>query len=182
MSEDAEVKDRLRQTMNEAAERQGLLLTAEAIALEELSDIKGKMKDVMLQAAETGTLAKALEQLLLSVAAKPVGPASSEEEALRANVREKVQESIASGKLEEGFQKLAEKKEKAKEQNELEVLREKIGGILEEASDSGKLDAALQMLQEAQQETIQAAGVDDLDAVRSNLLLVMQDASRISFF
>ena len=167
--------------MNDAAERQGLLLTAETIALEELGDVKGRMKEVMLQAAETGALAKALEQLLQSVAAtpaKPVGPAASEKEELRTNVREKVKESLISGKLEEGLEQWAKKKENAQAQSDLQVLGEELRGVLEEASDNGKLGEALQLLQEEQQETIDAAPGNDLEAVRSNLCAVMHDAPR----
>ena len=176
-------KDHLRKTMNETAEREGLLLKAESIALEELSEIKGRMKKVMMQAAETGTLAKELEQLLLSVPAapatpaQPAGPVGSEKEALRSNVREIVQESLASGKLEEGLQQLAaQKASKPSNQSELQELGEKLRGVLEEASSSGKLEEALQLLQEEQQETIKAAPEDDLEAVRSNLCTVVEDA------
>ncbi|CAJ1419721.1 unnamed protein product [Effrenium voratum] len=164
---------------------------------------KAKMRDAMLAAAKSGKLTEVLDELepkaeekeavpavAVPVAAVPVGPApSSEVEVLRSNVREKMQESLASGRLEEGLSTLAQKQQKQVEAptkaeakaetrvpDELAMLGKKICNVLQEASSSGKLEEALELLKEEQQAVIRSTPEDELEAVRSNLCLVVQDA------
>ena len=132
-----ETKDRLRETMNEKAEREGLVFAADSIALEELSAIKGRMKEVMMKAAETGTLAKELEKLLQQTVAEGRGPGQSDLEALGEKLRGVLEEASDTGKLEEALQLLREEQEETMKnapKDDLEAVRSNLCTVVEDAT------------------------------------------------
>lgn len=172
--------------------------------------VPSSIKKAMLDAAKSGQLAEVLDGMdttgssgtqaeaavepvaAVPVKAVPVKAVPTEVEALRENVRAKVQESLANGVLEEGLLTLQRKKSQdagppatapvqpnksdSKGEEDLKKLGQEICGVLQEASKSGKLDEALELLRQEQHEVVQAAPQDDMDAVRNNLSSLMKDA------
>lgn len=177
-----EAKDRLRETMNESAEREGLVLKADSIALEELSAIKGRMKDVMMKAAETGTLAKELEKLLESVAAeRPPGlPGQSDLEALGEKLRGVLEEASDTGKLEEALRLLREEQEETMKnapKDDLEAVRSNLCTVVEDAVDSGKLAAALDALRSyGEPQPSSAAASDQIAVIKAKFRRLLKEA------
>ncbi|CAK9021038.1 Sperm acrosomal protein FSA-ACR.1 [Durusdinium trenchii] len=150
--------------------------------------VKKKLCGAMLDAAESGKLAEVLDgrsttdpgPVTAAPAAGGTGAAvKAEDELLRENVKAKMQESLANGRLEEGLATLARKKSQEPEkrpEEDLKKLGQEICGVLQQASQSGKLDEALELLKQEQQEVMRAAPEDEMDAVRKNLCSLMQDA------
>ncbi|CAE7529788.1 unnamed protein product, partial [Symbiodinium sp. CCMP2456] len=177
-----ETKDRLRETMNESAERHGLVLAADSIALEELSAIKGRMKDIMMKAAETGTLAKELEKLLESVAAeRPPGiPGPNDLGALGEKLRGVLEEASDTGKLEEALQLLREEQEETMKnapKDDLEAVRSNLCTVVEDAVDSGKLAAALDALRSyGEPQPSDAAASDQIAVIKAKFRRLLKEA------
>jgi len=164
--------------------------------------VPSSIKKAMLDAAKSGQLAEVLDGMdatktdaavepvaAVPVKAVPVKAVPTEVEALRENVKAKVQESLANGVLEEGLLTLQRKKSQEtgppatapvqpnkSGEEDLKKLGQEICGVLQEASKSGKLDEALELLRQEQHEVMQAAPQDEMDAVRNNLSSLMKDA------
>lgn len=175
-----ETKDRLRETMNEKAEREGLVFAADSIALEELSAIKGRMKEVMMKAAETGTLAKELEKLLQQTVAEGRGPGQSDLEALGEKLRGVLEEASDTGKLEEALQLLREEQEETMKnapKDDLEAVRSNLCTVVEDAVDSGKLAAALDALRSCgEPQPSNAAASDQIAVIKAKFRRLLKEA------
>lgn len=185
----------------------GIKEAAVPVKVAEKSDKGAKVNKAILDAAKSGKLEKVLNDMpaepsLEPVAAVPATPVQSQEvEALRENIRAKVEQSLANGVLEQGLVTLQRKKSQepggpaapattapaaqpaqpapkspTAEQEDLKKLGQEICGVLQEASKSGKLDEALELLRQEKEEVVQAAPEDEMEAVRNNLSSLMKDA------